>query len=318
MVKAYVPKEWDRLVGAPGSDDYGDRDPATRGERQRRPQRASGSSDTAGPSFSYPSRIAAYPLLTADEEVSLARRIEAGDARARRRLVESNLRLVVKYAQEYRGRGLPLPDLIQEGNIGLIRAAERFDFRRDTRFSTWATFWIRRHLQRAVVTQARVMRLPEDMEVAIGRMIRMRRRLMQESGREPTEGEIAVCLETTSARVRRLLELSETTVSLDAPLKDHDLNLVDVIADDEAPPLVDEVFERLLRTQLDGALTVLNQRERNIVELRFGLRDDRPLTYKEIGAEVGVSGERIKQLLAAALTKLRAREEWDCWRAELT
>ncbi len=247
------------------------------------------------------------PLLTAVEEVSLAKRIERSDMSAKRKLIEANLRLVVSIAKRHMGRGMPLLDLIQEGNLGLIRAVEKFDYRKGFKFSTYATWWIRQAITRALADQARTIRIPVHMVETINKLIRVRRQLLQEIGHEPTPEEIAAEMGTTPNKVREILKISQEPTSLHAPVGDEgDSLLGDFIEDKDAPSPAEEVGELVQREQLAHVLDLLTRRERRIIELRFGLKGENPRTLEEVGQKFGVTRERIRQIEAKTLAKLKA------------
>ncbi|MET9883519.1 RNA polymerase sigma factor [Streptomyces sp. NPDC006430] len=301
-------------------------------ERQRRAE-----STGAGPSADlfrqYLREIGRIPLLTAAEEVELARRVEAGlfaeeklsgtsdlDLRlaldldklvvmgrmAKRRLIESNLRLVVSVAKRYVGRGLTMLDLVQEGNLGLIRAVEKFDYARGYKFSTYATWWIRQAMSRALADQARTIRVPVHVVELINRVVRVQRRMLQERGYEPTAEEVAVHLELTPERVLEVLRLAQEPVSLHAPVgEEDDVALGDLIEDGDAASPMESAAFFLLREHLEAVLSTLGERERKVVQLRYGLADGRPRTLEEIGKIFGVTRERIRQIESKTLNKLR-------------
>jgi RNA polymerase primary sigma factor len=249
--------------------------------------------------------IGKVPLLTAAEEVALAKRIEHKDMEAARTLVESNLRLVVSVAKRYVGRGVPLLDLIQEGNLGLMHAVEKFDYRRGFKFSTYATWWIRQAITRAIANQARTIRVPVHVIEAITKLNTLQRRLWQELGREPTPEELARGLGITPQRVRELLKISQEPVSLETPIgEDDDVELGDLIGDKEAPVPADTVNDIMQSEELERALRTLTRRERTIIELRYGLTDGRQRTLDEIGAQFNLTRERIRQIEAKTLAKL--------------
>ncbi|MFD3933950.1 RNA polymerase sigma factor [Streptomyces sp. NPDC058611] len=303
------------------------------------PRRRSGSdaNSGAGPSADlfrqYLREIGRIPLLTAAEEVDLARRVEAGlfaeeklastpdlDSRmaldldklvvmgrmAKRRLIESNLRLVVSVAKRYVGRGLTMLDLVQEGNLGLIRAVEKFDYARGYKFSTYATWWIRQAMSRALADQARTIRVPVHVVELINRVVRVQRRMLQERGYEPTAEEVATHLELTPARVMEVLRLAQEPISLHSPVgEEDDVALGDLIEDGDAASPVESAAFFLLREHLEAVLSTLGERERKVVQLRYGLADGRPRTLEEIGRIFGVTRERIRQIESKTLNKLR-------------
>nr|WSW69364.1 RNA polymerase sigma factor [Streptomyces sp. NBC_00995] len=293
--------------------------------------------DTGGPSSDlfrqYLREIGRIPLLTAADEVELARRVEAGlfaeehlartpdpDTRlavdldrlvvmgrmAKRRLIEANLRLVVSVAKRYIGRGLTMLDLVQEGNLGLIRAVEKFDYARGYKFSTYATWWIRQAMSRALADQARTIRVPVHVVELINRVVRVQRRMLQERGYEPTPEEVAAQLDLTPERVGEVLRLAQEPVSLHAPVgEEDDVSLGDLIEDGDAASPVESAAFLLLREHLEAVLSTLNERERKVVQLRYGLADGRPRTLEEIGRLFGVTRERIRQIESKTLNKLR-------------
>jgi len=255
----------------------------------------------------YLKEIGKVPLLTAEEEVSLAKRIERHDRAAKRKLVEANLRLVVSVAKRHQRRGLPLLDLIQEGNLGLIRAVEKFDYRRGFKFSTYATWWIRQAVGRAVSDQSRTIRLPVHINEQLNQLSRAQRQLQQDSGQEPTPEELAAKMGTSADKVRTILRVSQELVSLEAPIGEAgDSQLGDLIEDEAASSTAEDAAESAQRMELGHVLDLLAVRERKIIELRFGLADGRPRTLEEIGQEVGLTRERIRQIEAKALTKLKS------------
>ncbi|MFI9320492.1 sigma-70 family RNA polymerase sigma factor [Kitasatospora aureofaciens] len=307
----------------PEADDGGDGPPAPAG----------GDGPAADLLRQYLREIGRIRLLTAAEEVELARRIEAGlfaeerldgdpppsDPLAReldtlvvlgriakRRLIEANLRLVVSIAKRYVGRGLTLLDLVQEGNLGLIRAVEKFDYARGYKFSTYATWWIRQAMSRALADQARTIRVPVHVVELINRVVRVQRTLLQERGLEPTPADIATALELTEVRVRELLRLAQEPISLHTPVgEEDDVALGDLIEDADAASPAESATLLLLRQHLDAVLATLGERERQVVQLRYGLDDGRPRTLEEIGAVFGVTRERIRQIESKTLVKLR-------------
>jgi RNA polymerase primary sigma factor len=254
----------------------------------------------------YLREIGRVPLLSASQEVTLAKRMEDGDDEARRHLTEANLRLVVSVAKKYIGRGMSLLDLIQEGNIGLIRAVEKFDYRKGYKFSTYATWWIRQAITRAIADQARTIRIPVHMVETINRLIRTSRRLVQELGRDPTSDEIAVEMGLPPEKVREIIKISQEPVSLETPIgEEEDSHLGDFIEDVKALAPADAASHQLLKEQVEDVLDSLTQRERRVLQLRFGLDDGRSRTLEEVGREFGVTRERIRQIEAKALRKLR-------------
>lgn len=258
------------------------------------------------PVKAYLKEIGQVPLLSAKEEQTLARAARAGDADARRRLSEANLRLVVSVAKRYAGRGLPFLDLIQEGNLGLMKAAEKFEPDRGFKFSTYATWWIRQSITRAIADQGRTIRIPVHLVEHINRVRKTAGELLRKNGREPTAEEIAVRLEMEPDRVRELLQLAQEPVSLETPVgEEEDAHLEDFIQDEEAGIPVDEAGRQLLRRELMSVLKSLTPREERVITLRFGLDDGRPRTLEELGKEFNVTRERIRQIEAKALRKLR-------------
>ena len=254
----------------------------------------------------YLKEIGKVPLLTAEEEISLATRMEKGDENAKQRLAEANLRLVVSIAKRYVGRGMLFLDLIQEGNLGLIKAVEKFDYKKGYKFSTYATWWIRQAITRAIADQARTIRIPVHMVETINKLIRVSRQLLQELGREPTPEEIAEKLEMPVERVREILKISQEPVSLETPIgEEEDSHLGDFIQDDNVPVPADAATFTLLKEQLEEVLGTLTEREQKVLILRFGLEDGRARTLEEVGKEFNVTRERIRQIEAKALRKLR-------------
>jgi len=254
----------------------------------------------------YLREIGRVPLLSASQEVSLAQRMAQGDEEARRHLTEANLRLVVSVAKKYIGRGMSLLDLIQEGNIGLIRAVEKFDYHKGFKFSTYATWWIRQAITRAIADQARTIRIPVHMVETINRLIRTSRRLVQELGRDPTSDEIAKEMGLPPEKVREIIKISQEPVSLETPIgEEEDSHLGDFIEDQKALAPADAASHQLLKEQVEDVLDSLTQRERRVLQLRFGLDDGRSRTLEEVGREFGVTRERIRQIEAKALRKLR-------------
>ena len=258
------------------------------------------------PVKTYLKEIGQVPLLTAEQETELARAAQAGDEDARRRLSEANLRLVVSVAKRYAGRGLPFLDLIQEGNLGLMKAAEKFEPERGFKFSTYATWWIRQSITRAIADQGRTIRIPVHLVESINRVKKTAGDLLRKNGREPTVEEIAVRLDMEPARVRELLQLAQDPISLETPVgEEEDAHLEDFIQDEEAGVPVDEAGRELLRRELANVLKSLTPREERVLTLRFGLEDGQARTLEELGKEFNVTRERIRQIEAKALRKLR-------------
>ncbi|MFJ7746209.1 RNA polymerase sigma factor RpoD [Peribacillus sp. NPDC097295] len=254
----------------------------------------------------YLKEIGRVDLLSAEEEISLAMRIEEGDEEAKRRLAEANLRLVVSIAKRYVGRGMLFLDLIQEGNMGLIKAVEKFDYRKGYKFSTYATWWIRQAITRAIADQARTIRIPVHMVETINKLIRVQRQLLQDLGREPSPEEIAEDMDLTPEKVREILKIAQEPVSLETPIgEEDDSHLGDFIEDQDATSPSEHAAYELLKEQLEDVLDTLTDREENVLRLRFGLDDGRTRTLEEVGKVFGVTRERIRQIEAKALRKLR-------------
>ena len=254
----------------------------------------------------YLKEIGKVPLLSAEEEIELAKRMEEGDEATKKRLAEANLRLVVSIAKRYVGRGMLFLDLIQEGNLGLIKAVEKFDYRKGYKFSTYATWWIRQAITRAIADQARTIRIPVHMVETINKLIRVSRQLLQELGREPQPEEIAEKMDMSVDRVREILKISQEPVSLETPIgEEEDSHLGDFIQDDNVPVPADAAAFTLLKEQLVEVLNTLTDREQKVLRLRFGLDDGRARTLEEVGKEFNVTRERIRQIEAKALRKLR-------------
>jgi RNA polymerase primary sigma factor len=254
----------------------------------------------------YLKEIGRVDLLSAEEEISLAERIEEGDEEAKRRLAEANLRLVVSIAKRYVGRGMLFLDLIQEGNMGLIKAVEKFDFRKGFKFSTYATWWIRQAITRAIADQARTIRIPVHMVETINKLIRVQRQLLQDLGREPSPEEIGEDMDLTPEKVREILKIAQEPVSLETPIgEEDDSHLGDFIEDQDATSPSEHAAYELLKEQLEDVLDTLTDREENVLRLRFGLDDGRTRTLEEVGKVFGVTRERIRQIEAKALRKLR-------------
>jgi RNA polymerase primary sigma factor len=265
---------------------------------------------TNDPVRMYLKEIGKVPLLTAEEEVALAKRIERRDMEAKCRLIEANLRLVVSIAKRYVGRGMLFLDLIQEGNLGLIRAVEKFDYRKGYKFSTYATWWIRQAITRAIADQARTIRIPVHMVETINKLIRVQRQLLQEMNCEPTPEQIAAEMGTTPQKVREILKISQEPVSLETPIgEEEDSQLGDFIEDEDATMPVEAVSEIMQKEELNAVLNQLTHRERKVIELRFGLKGEHPRTLEEVGQKFGVTRERIRQIEAKTLAKLKSYRE---------
>ena len=261
---------------------------------------------TEDPVRMYLKEIGKVPLLTPDEEIELAKRMELGDEEAKKTLAEANLRLVVSIAKRYVGRGMQFLDLIQEGNLGLIKAVEKFDYRKGYKFSTYATWWIRQAITRAIADQARTIRIPVHMVETINRLVRTQRQLLQSLGREPSPEEIAKEMDLPVDRVREIMKISQDPVSLETPIgEEEDSHLGDFIQDDHVEVPVDAATFTLLHEQLMEVLETLTDREQKVLRLRFGLDDGRPRTLEEVGKEFNATRERIRQIEAKALRKLR-------------
>ena len=261
---------------------------------------------TEDPVRMYLKEIGNVPLLTTEQEVELAKRVEAGDEEAKKQLTEANLRLVVSIAKKYVGRGMPFLDLIQEGNMGLMKAVDKFDYTKGYKFSTYATWWIRQAITRGIADTGRTIRVPVHMVETINKTLRMTRTLLQELGREPTPEEVAERLNVSVSRVREVLKISRDPVSLDTPIgEEDDSHLGDFVEDDSALSPADSAAFSMLRAELATALESLTDRERQVVKLRFGLEDGRARTLEEVGKEFNVTRERIRQIEAKALRKLR-------------
>ena len=258
----------------------------------------------------YLREIGRIPLLVTEDEIRLAKRIEAGDETAKRKLAEANLRLVVSIAKKYIGRGLSLLDLIQEGNTGLLRAVEKFDYRKGYKFSTYATWWIRQAITRAIADQARTIRIPVHMVETINKMIRTQRQLVQDLGREPLPEEIAAEMDIPIEKVEHILKISQETVSLETPVgEEEDSRLGDFIEDKESLSPEENAIYQLMKGHVGDSLIILFPREQKILKMRFGLEDGRTHTLEEVGKEFGVTRERIRQIEAKALQKLRKHEK---------
>ncbi|MHC1746968.1 MAG: RNA polymerase sigma factor RpoD [Cellulosilyticaceae bacterium] len=254
----------------------------------------------------YLKEIGKVPLLSAEQEIALAQRMEEGDQEAKKRLAEANLRLVVSIAKRYVGRGMLFLDLIQEGNLGLIKAVEKFDYRKGYKFSTYATWWIRQAITRAIADQARTIRIPVHMVETINKLMRVSRQLLQELGREPQPEEIAKFMDMPVGKVREIMKISQEPVSLETPIgEEEDSHLGDFIPDDDVPVPAEAAAFTLLKEQLVEVLDTLTEREQKVLRLRFGLDDGRARTLEEVGKEFNVTRERIRQIEAKALRKLR-------------
>ncbi len=254
----------------------------------------------------YLKEIGKVPLLTADEEIDIAQRMEQGDEVAKKKLTEANLRLVVSIAKRYVGRGMLFLDLIQEGNLGLIKAVDKFDYRKGYKFSTYATWWIRQAITRAIADQARTIRIPVHMVETINKLIRVSRQLLQEYGREPTPEEIAKVMNISEGKVREIIKIAQEPVSLETPIgEEEDSHLGDFIPDDDAPAPAEAASFTLMKEQLLDVLDTLTPREEKVLRLRFGLDDGHQRTLEEVGREFKVTRERIRQIEAKALRKLR-------------
>ena len=254
----------------------------------------------------YLKEIGKVPLLSLDEEIELARRLEDGDEEAKQKLSEANLRLVVSIAKRYVGRGMLFLDLIQEGNLGLIKAVEKFDYRKGFKFSTYATWWIRQAITRAIADQARTIRIPVHMVETINKLIRVSRQMLQDLGREPSPEEIAKEMGVSESKVREIMKIAQEPVSLETPIgEEEDSHLGDFIQDEDAPAPADAASFTLMKEQLQDVLDTLTPREKKVLTLRFGLDDGRLRTLEEVGKEFDVTRERIRQIEAKALRKLR-------------
>lgn len=261
---------------------------------------------TEDPVRMYLKEIGNVPLLTTEQEVELAKRVEAGDEEAKKQLTEANLRLVVSIAKKYVGRGMPFLDLIQEGNMGLMKAVDKFDYTKGYKFSTYATWWIRQAITRAIADQARTIRIPVHMVETINKLIRISRQLLQDKGREPLPEEIAEKMDIPVERVREIMKIAQEPVSLETPIgEEEDSHLGDFIEDSEAVAPDDAASFILLKEQIEDVFSCLTDRERKVLYLRFGLKDGRPRTLEEVGQHFNVTRERIRQIEGKALSKLR-------------
>ncbi|MGY5338662.1 RNA polymerase sigma factor RpoD [Levilactobacillus spicheri] len=311
-------KQMDKLLetisdaGISVVDEKGEPDPrAVKAQKAVSKKELKEASTTTGVKINDPVRmylkeIGRVNLLTADEEVALALRIEKGDEEAKQELAEANLRLVVSIAKRYVGRGMQFLDLIQEGNMGLMKAVEKFDYRKGFKFSTYATWWIRQAITRAIADQARTIRIPVHMVETINKLIRIQRQLLQDLGREPTPEEIGAEMDMPTEKVREILKIAQEPVSLETPIgEEDDSHLGDFIEDQDATSPADHAAYELLKEQLESVLDTLTDREENVLRLRFGLDDGRTRTLEEVGKVFGVTRERIRQIEAKALRKLR-------------
>lgn len=264
------------------------------------------SSTTQDPVKMYLKDIGKVPLLSAEEEIELAKRMEAGDEMAKKKLAESNLRLVVSIAKRYVGRGMLFLDLIQEGNLGLLKAVEKFDYRKGYKFSTYATWWIRQAITRAIADQARTIRIPVHMVETINKVTRVSRELLQKLGREPLPEEVGEVMGLPKERVQEIMKIAQEPVSLETPIgEEEDSHLGDFVQDESIPTPVEATNQTLLHEQLDEVVSTLTEREQRVIKLRFGWDDGRPRTLEEVGKEFNVTRERIRQIEAKALRKLR-------------
>ena len=264
------------------------------------------SSTTQDPVKMYLKDIGKVPLLSAEEEIELAKRMEAGDEMAKKKLAESNLRLVVSIAKRYVGRGMLFLDLIQEGNLGLLKAVEKFDYRKGYKFSTYATWWIRQAITRAIADQARTIRIPVHMVETINKVTRVSRDLLQKLGREPLPEEVGEVMGLPKERVQEIMKIAQEPVSLETPIgEEEDSHLGDFIQDESIPTPVEATNQTLLHEQLDEVVSTLTEREQRVIKLRFGWDDGRPRTLEEVGKEFNVTRERIRPIEAKALRKLR-------------
>ena len=295
-------------------DENGDPDPRALKATEKLSQKAVNDRDTSAPTGvkindpvrMYLKEIGRVNLLTADQEVELALRIEKGDETAKQELAEANLRLVVSIAKRYVGRGMQFLDLIQEGNMGLMKAVEKFDYRKGFKFSTYATWWIRQAITRAIADQARTIRIPVHMVETINKLIRIQRQLLQDLGREPLPEEIGAEMDMPTKKVRDILKIAQEPVSLETPIgEEDDSHLGDFIEDHDATSPADHAAYEMMKKQLENVLDTLTDREENVLRLRFGLDDGRTRTLEEVGKVFGVTRERIRQIEAKALRKLR-------------
>jgi RNA polymerase primary sigma factor len=293
-------------VGAEGDQDIDTEDESERESIETEEVNVPDGIEVDDPVRMYLKEIGRVPLLKAEQEMDLAQRIEMGEDEAKRQLVEANLRLVVSIAKRYVGRGMLFLDLIQEGNLGLMKAVEKFDYRKGFKFSTYATWWIRQAITRAIADQARTIRIPVHMVETINKLSRIQRSLLQTLGREPTPLEVAEEMDIPVERVIEIMKVAQEPVSLETPIgEEDDSHLGDFITDEDAESPEESASFVLLREHLDGILNTLTDREEKVLRLRFGLNDGRPRTLEEVGQEFGVTRERIRQIEAKALRKLR-------------
>ena len=302
----FFQKEIDVFETSAESEDEFDEKAASELEKELEILTTIDSRSISDPVRMYLREIGRIPLLTRDQEIELAQKNEAGDLKAKEKLTSSNLRLVVSIAKKYIGRGMSFLDLIQEGNKGLIRAVEKYDWKKGFKFSTYATWWIRQAITRAIADQARTIRIPVHMVETINKLIRISRKLMQQLGREPTPEEVGEVMEITPEKVREILKISQKTTSLETPIgDDEDSYLGDFIEDTKQATPYELTSQRLLRENIEEVLSALSDREGKVLEMRFGLRGAKPMTLEEVGREFGVTRERIRQIEAKALRKLK-------------
>lgn len=305
LYEEFIYKEID-VFEAVGETDEDDEKKASELEKELEMLTTIDSKSISDPVRMYLREIGRIPLLTRDQEIELAQKNDAGDLKAKEKLTSSNLRLVVSIAKKYIGRGLSFLDLIQEGNKGLIRAVEKYDWKKGFKFSTYATWWIRQAITRAIADQARTIRIPVHMVETINKLIRTSRKLMQQLGRDPTPEEVGEVMEITPEKVREILKISQKTTSLETPIgDDKDSYLGDFIEDTKQATPYELTSQRLLRENIEEVLSALSDREGKVLEMRFGLLGAKPMTLEEVGREFGVTRERIRQIEAKALRKLK-------------
>jgi len=306
LYEEFLQKEIDVFESVAETEDEFDEKAASELEKELEVLTTIDSRSISDPVRMYLREIGRIPLLTRDQEIELAQKNDAGDLRAKEKLTSSNLRLVVSIAKKYIGRGMSFLDLIQEGNKGLIRAVEKYDWKKGFKFSTYATWWIRQAITRAIADQARTIRIPVHMVETINKLIRISRKLMQTLGREPTPEEIGEVMEIPPDKVREILKISQKTTSLETPIgDDEDSYLGDFIEDTKQATPYELTSQRLLRENIEEVLSALSDRESKVLEMRFGLRGAKPMTLEEVGREFGVTRERIRQIEAKALRKLK-------------